>query len=1465
MAVRAFRDFRECEELYMANATHWAVLLLSFLTLSGQVTPGAAQKSSIPGHIPARQKSHDSLSKQYFERHFESLHPVPRPQFGGAVAGSKLIEVHRQRAAALRHRIDALSQARPFAGPNPGVLPGLEMRPSLGAGSYPTAVVTGDFNKDGHLDFAESNGGSNDIWIYLGKGDNTFQLPRIVQLKKGLSPIALVTADLRGNGTLDLVTAEFDSSTIGVLLGNGDGSFANEQIYALPQQPGAIAVNDFDHDGKLDVAVALANYNPANPIPRLALLRGNGDGTLAQPVLTYSTSTYWDPGTAYNLDSGDINGDGLPDLLVTEPYLYSTAGYFAANTTAFLNNGDGTFRVGQTLVSQSPMNLPVDGRLADVNSDGCADAVIGDINETVTVALGDCSGNFNSPIRFSMGQPVTAVRLADVNGDGNLDLVAPSIIAQQFDYSYPVGNTVSVALGDGTGNFGVARVYGGNSESYALAVGDFKGNGRPSVITADIDTDTVSVFFNNGAGDFGFPQGLYSGKSMYGGVQPYSDYTFTDLNGDGFPDIFQLGTFSGLYAMSYLNDGSGRFNPPLTSAFGSGVTDSGIGDYKLGDFRNTGHLDVVGVGINVAYSNGSQTIFFQPGNGDGRFGAARQVSATGADGAMATGDFNNDGKLDFVAVGGAQAHTLTPFLGNGDGTFTRGTPVAFADDNGDIARVYSSDFNRDGKTDVLVFATSNGYWTPGSAVWEFLGNGNGTFQPGRELFTGFQPFVMADLNNDGHLDIARYDSMWPDGASETYAPPKFTNYLAQADGTFAQVSSYAPYDGVTPWDLGPYMQFGDPLNSTVAADYSGDGKIDEFAFQNGNGYARSARLLMGHGDGTFTPTYDEFPFSPYVYPLFAHDLNGDGFADTVVFDSGGGTTMVQRGAPAPALQMVLQNPVLQGNQNCGVIFADVASASDRTVNLSSSVAGVILPASVPMPASALYADFCYTLSPGYDKTLAHDINATLDGSTATAYASAAYIPGFSLSLAPANTVAVYPGEPTPPVTITITPQANYSSTVDLSCLGLPPGFTCQFTPSEVVTSPGAPSTVQLVVQTTAGTGPYDPITIVADDGNLIQRRSLTLTIASLSLSGVSFFRSLSPGTVSNDLQAYGIPPYSFQCLGLPSGATCSFSGTQAPYPEGSTIALSVTAAPGVSPGDYPFQAQVESGGLKATVPETLSIFSFALFAPSADQDWASPGGIVYVRFPLQASNLPSSGMAIGCKLDSTDVCSSFAPPNPTGTSITVQISIPSGFATGEHQLTISASVAGSQKSFTFPFMVADFSGSLRSSSVTMERGGKASVTGTLTATTGFSANVNLHCDAGAQIACTFKPSSVSLDSSASQEFAVTLTADWFAMQHPHPNPARSLAGRRILAWSALLPFGLVLRRRKTAWRCMVTLLASVFLASGLVSCGGSGSSSTSGGTKDTSGSNSYSITINASSSQPGVWRQLGTIHVTVNH
>jgi hypothetical protein len=1326
------------------------------------------------------------------------------------------------------------------------------------AGAISNSVVVGDFNRDGHMDFIVANGGTDDLWMYLGNGDGNFQLPRVIPLTKGMTPVYVATADLRGNGILDLIVAEFDTSTIGVLLGNGDGTFGYEQEYVLPQPPAAIVVNDFNRDGKLDIVAVMATVNTPESlgVQYLATLFGDSKGSFAAPLITMNPGFY---SSADNIVSGDVNNDGLPDVLITGPGL--------ENSQVYLNAGNGTFMPGSIIMESGPINVTMAGFLADVTGDGCLDALVADGNGYVWISPGDCAGHFSSPSYVPMGDSNASIALADINGDGHLDIVTTTISLLDPTYGDLAGNMVAVAFGDGKGNFTPGRDYVGTGMSYSAAVADFNGDGHPDVVSASPDADAVMVYFNDGSGGFGFPQGEWIGLAGVGVLNaPVSPPSFADLNGDGKPDILLLDEgYNGEYFITaLLNDGTARFSAPITSDAGINIVSERMGDYRLGDFRNTGHLDFVAIGLNLRYSGGTQYILFVPGNGDGTFGKSTFVSTAGAEGEMAAGDFNGDGKLDFVTVGGnpnGAGWIITTFLGNGDGTFRNAATLLFADSAADMGRVFAADFNKDGKLDLLVYDTGNGYWTTGSYVWEFLGNGDGTFQAGKQLFSGFQPMTMGNVNGDSLLDIVRYDFMWPDGTTETQGPAKFTTYLGQPSAGFAQSSSYAPYNGI-PLDAPPYLQFGDPMTSSWVADLNGDGKLDEIAFQEpppwgGDTYAQ---ILMGNGDGTFTPTYDVFDFQKvYGYPAYAHVLDGSNFSDLLEIDGGTSSMHVFKGGPAPALQLILEENQVSGNLGCGSVFLNVANSSDTAIALSSSVSGVILPASATVPAGSLAQRFCYNLSSTYDWHQVFDVRAQLGTDTAVAYASQSYVVGFSESVSPSTVQPIYPGQSTAPVTISLMSSQGYSSIVQLSCAGLLAGESCTFGQNTLDASPAQAASTSLVVNTSASTIGVAPVIVIASDGTVTKRQVLNVSVVPLLInaSNAGLVQTTSPGTGTGQIVINGIPSYTPSCSGLPAGVTCSFSGTQLPYPSSTTLTVSLNVASGLSAKNYPFTVGVASGLTSVSVPFTLSIEDFSLQPPLSGSAWVPVGGAVTVSLIGQSINLFADVINVSCTLNVGTCTGASFLITSNGSPVNLTVSEPPNASPGMETLSVTATDGSISHSLSFPFYVADYSGSLSTSALTIARGGNGALAATVSATARFSGSVSFSCSGAPQLTCSFSPATVQPTASSSQTTNLTIAASNLAFL----SPGRQSVGLSLVALICPLAlfFGIASKRRSQATGAALGLL--LMLAVALWSCGGGGS--TGGG--GSSGSNNYTITVNATATGTNTTRTLGTVNVTVTH
>jgi hypothetical protein len=218
-----------------------------------------------------------------------------------------------------------------------------------------------------------------------------------------------IVVDVNGDGISDLVFGY--GSHFGVMLGVGDGSFQVATLFDIPgaTQAAVTTAGDFDGDGKLDVAF-VPGYGSANP-GNILVIRGNGDGTFASPLTLSGASGY----EADFLVAGDFNRDGKLDLLAGDN---ATTGGTSAQLEMFLGNGDGTFQAGRNYpAGQFLYNLTT----GDVNGDGVLDLILEGSSGSTWLGKGD--GTFSSPVPFA-AFPAFQIALADVDGDGQLDLIS---------------------------------------------------------------------------------------------------------------------------------------------------------------------------------------------------------------------------------------------------------------------------------------------------------------------------------------------------------------------------------------------------------------------------------------------------------------------------------------------------------------------------------------------------------------------------------------------------------------------------------------------------------------------------------------------------------------------------------------------------------------------------------------------------------------------------------------------------------------------------------------------------------------------------------------------------------------------------------------------------------------------------------------------------------------------------------
>jgi hypothetical protein len=181
-----------------------------------------------------------------------------------------------------------------------------------------TSLAVGDFNVDHKLDLAVANYDSDAVSVLLGNGDGTFG--GVVGYATGRSPVWVTVGDFDLDGKPDLAVADTPSpsNVVSVLLGRGDGSFADKLDYGMADGLGQMAVGDFNLDGTPDLAVA---NSPMLGINTVIMLLGNGDATFGSKV-EYEIQ-YWGTSPLSSLVVSDFDWDGRPDIAVTDPF-YNT-------------------------------------------------------------------------------------------------------------------------------------------------------------------------------------------------------------------------------------------------------------------------------------------------------------------------------------------------------------------------------------------------------------------------------------------------------------------------------------------------------------------------------------------------------------------------------------------------------------------------------------------------------------------------------------------------------------------------------------------------------------------------------------------------------------------------------------------------------------------------------------------------------------------------------------------------------------------------------------------------------------------------------------------------------------------------------------------------------------------------------------------------------------------------------------
>ncbi|MCR4314863.1 MAG: FG-GAP-like repeat-containing protein [Planctomycetes bacterium] len=346
----------------------------------------------------------------------------------------------------------------------------------------------------------------------MGFGDGTFTTPQSYAV--GDIPYDLISADLNGDGALDLISLNSNSDFISVLNGkieNGvpTGRFAGASNVIVGVGafvglgPTSAGVGDFNRDNILDLAVT--NYLSWD----VGILLGNGtagvpDGTFAAP-----TSIAAGDAPGY-VKAEDFNGDGVLDLAV--------ANLWSDDLSMLIGNGDGTF---QAAVDYAVGTYPQAIASGDFDGDGNTDlAVVNATSEDISILTGNGDGTLNVAATIAAGSGPASIVAADFNGDGAIDLAVPNFYTDD----------VSIFDGNGDGTFQSPKSYAAGDAPGGLALGDFDSDGFLDIAAADYNSDGVAVIFGQKDGTFSAPEEFSSGDGPYSVIG-------ADVNSDGITDL----------------------------------------------------------------------------------------------------------------------------------------------------------------------------------------------------------------------------------------------------------------------------------------------------------------------------------------------------------------------------------------------------------------------------------------------------------------------------------------------------------------------------------------------------------------------------------------------------------------------------------------------------------------------------------------------------------------------------------------------------------------------------------------------------------------------------------------------------------------------------------------------------------------------------------------------------------------
>ncbi len=745
---------------------------------------------------------------------------------------------------------------------------------SLPVGENPQSLSSSDCDGNGTPDLITANFDSKTVTIYPNGGQGAFDTS--ITITTASPPAGADCGDFDGDHIYDLAVSSFPGGSVTIFKGLGGGAFTPIHTYDVGAGTRSVSVADLDHDGHLDLVAVNAQSD------KLALLFGDGTGAFPS-ISTLRVDEVGQGNPPFSATVADFNRDGLPDIAVVSQALPSVH---------ILLNGELGFVVSPNALPNAPQARGVAS--GDLNGDTIPDLAVLAVDGTVQLYLGTPSGVFAPAATVGVAPDARAIRLADFNQDGFTDLAVTN----------NQSNSVQLLYATGHAQFPAPSVIASSTVLNAFGTTAARGTTGPDEV----------VFVGKTARSLGLLRSVSHGVVATTALQTLTDEPQTillaDMNGDTIPDaVVATKGRRGTTLQILPGNESGGYDPAPTgpSVCGDGIVEGA----ELCDDGNTKKKDgcsptcspEIGRGLismaagdldgdldqDLVLVDAQANMLLLFGDGNGRFTSTRFLPKVRSKTPAALADFNGDGALDIAVIPKDHKQALAVLMNDGTGQFTSTPMVATGKLVGPLL---AGDIDGNGLADLIV-----GSRAKPAGFMSFLNDGAGPKRFGGNTATpkGLRSLAAADFSEDGKLDLLA------EFTTKTQSP---LLYSGLGTGQF-----------VVPESLG------DPtfLNTTIV-DLDQDLHQDLVSCDAKSG---NCRVRYGDGAGGFsaTPVSVDDLIGNDISGGAAGDLDGDGVPDVVgISKADSRAVVIFRTANSPQVARLELTP---GSKPNGVAVADL--------------------------------------------------------------------------------------------------------------------------------------------------------------------------------------------------------------------------------------------------------------------------------------------------------------------------------------------------------------------------------------------------------------------------------------------------------------------------------------------------------------------------------------------------------------